>query len=150
MRWKGKAPPYNLLMDKLNRFRHEVRRIVAVYVVTVSRVLAALLIFSLVVLIAHDFLFVGWAELFTGGAALWDLFYRLCFAFVASFIFYFVVIHRGDQRKKEALPLRVTINGLYTLKSFWRDCISIQPCFMLCRLPRSPGSEATLCPGPNA
>jgi hypothetical protein len=53
------------------------------------------------VIFAHDRLFAGKPELFNGGAILWDWLYRLCFAFVASFIFYVVVIHVRRQRDKE-------------------------------------------------
>jgi hypothetical protein len=55
----------------------------------------------LLVLIAHDVGFAGWPEWFNGGAALWDLFYQLCLAFTASYIFYIVVVHVKRQRDKE-------------------------------------------------
>jgi hypothetical protein len=55
----------------------------------------------LFVLLAHDVVFAGWPEWFNGGAALWDLFYQLCVAFAASYIFYIVVVRIKRQRDKE-------------------------------------------------
>lgn len=92
----GNVLPYNLLVDQLKSFWR-------VYISTVNRVLFALFSVSIFVLVAHDVLFAGWPELFVGGAALWNLFYQLCLAFAASFIFYFVVVHRKEQREKETL-----------------------------------------------
>jgi len=82
---------------------HQLRNFWRVYISTVNRVLLTLFGISILVLVAHDIIFAGWPELFVGGAALWNLFYRLCLAFAASFIFYFVVVHRKEQREKQTL-----------------------------------------------
>jgi hypothetical protein len=74
-----------------------------VYISTVNPILLAVFGFSIFVLVAHDIFFAGWPELVTGVAPLWDLVYELCLAIAASFIFYLVVVHLEEQRKKEAL-----------------------------------------------
>jgi hypothetical protein len=57
------------------------------------------------VLLTHDVAprFIGWSEILPGGAELWDLLYELCLAFLASYVFYFVVVHLKRQRDREAL-----------------------------------------------
>jgi hypothetical protein len=90
-------------VDQSKGLQHRAKRLWHIYIATVDRTLTALFLFSVLVLIAHDILFAGWPELFRWGRELWDLFYQLCLAFAASYIFYFVVVHIKRQRDREAL-----------------------------------------------
>lgn len=76
-----------------------------VYTSTLDRILIISFLGCAVVILAHDVVprFVGWAEMFPGGAELWELLYELCLAFVASYVFYFVVVHLKRQRDREVL-----------------------------------------------
>jgi hypothetical protein len=60
-----------------------------------------LFVSCLFVVLGHDVLFAGRPELFNGGAELWDLFYQLCLAFAASYIFYIVVVRVKRRQDKE-------------------------------------------------
>jgi uncharacterized membrane protein len=74
-----------------------------VYIATVNRSLTAIFFLCIGVLLAHDIFFVDAPELFSGGAELWELLYKLCLAFAATYVFYLVVVHAKRQRDKENL-----------------------------------------------
>ena len=97
----GCSLTYNPHVDRYTGLRRRAKRFWFIYIASLDRTLTVLFIFCGFVIIAHEFVFAGWPELFSGGAALWELLYRLCFAFVASYIFYVVVIHVQRQRDKE-------------------------------------------------
>lgn len=73
------------------------------YISTVNRPLTAVFCVCVGFLFAHDIFFAGTTELFTGGAELWELTYKLCLALTSSYIFYFIVVHVKRQRDKETL-----------------------------------------------
>lgn len=73
------------------------------YFASVSPTLNVLLIFSVIIVLLHDFAFASSPELFRGGAQIWDLAYRLSLALIGSYIFYFVVVHSKRQQDKDNL-----------------------------------------------
>jgi hypothetical protein len=79
----------------------------------VDRLLTALFLVCLFLLVAHDLFFEDWPEWFGWGPALWDLFYELCLAFAASYLFYSVVVHVKRQRDKETLRPFLYRHSLY-------------------------------------
>lgn len=72
-------------------------------VTAVGGTLNALFAAALVFVVLHDFVLAGAAELFPGGARLWELAYRLSLALIGSYLFYFVVVHLKKQEDKENL-----------------------------------------------
>jgi hypothetical protein len=90
-----------LMQQRLNRYRQAAKRVREVYISTANRRLAALFFVILLVLIAHHIRSAGLDEPSKWPSELWGLFYELCLALAASYIFYFVVVHVPRQHDKE-------------------------------------------------
>jgi hypothetical protein len=80
-----------------------VKRVWRKYVASVGWPLNAACLIAVLVVILHDFVFVGWPELFPHGAQLWKLAYQLSLALIASYVFFYVNVHIRRLREKEAL-----------------------------------------------
>lgn len=48
---------------------------------------------AIIVIVLHDFVFVGWPELFPRGSQMWRLAYQLGLALVASYVFFYINVH---------------------------------------------------------
>jgi hypothetical protein len=58
---------------------------------------------AVLLIVLHDFVFFGRAELFSGGANLWRLAYQVSLALVGSYIFFYLNIHLPRLRDKRRL-----------------------------------------------
>jgi hypothetical protein len=69
---------------------------------------------SVTIILLHDFVFAGSPELFKGAGKIWTLLYQLSLAFVASYIFFYVVVHIRRLRDKENIRrfLRERVEGI--------------------------------------
>ncbi|MFA7116600.1 MAG: hypothetical protein WC140_05140 [Bacteroidales bacterium] len=59
-----------------------------------------------------DFWLIDIPELFCGGAKILQILFRLCFAYVSAFVFYFLVVHLKNQKDKENLYSYISIKTI--------------------------------------
>lgn len=89
-------------MGRINRVWRE-------YVASVGWLLNSVCLLAMLLIVLHDFVFFGNAQLFRGGANLWRLAYQLSLALVGSYIFFYLNIHLPRLRDKRKL------------RPFWKD-----------------------------
>ncbi len=70
---------------------------------TLRRDLLIIFLISFFIIFLIDFWLINTPELFTGGAKIGQIVYNLCFAYISSFIFYFLVVHIKNQKDKDNL-----------------------------------------------
>ncbi len=75
---------------------------------TLRRDISILFIVCFIVIILLDFWLKEVPEWFSGGAKIGELVYRICLAYITSFIFYFLVVHIKTQKDKEAINTYVS------------------------------------------
>lgn len=83
-----KKPPSRLIIKSIRSLRTDL------LVIFLSSIFTIFLI---------DFWLINIPELFKGGAKLGQIIYKLCFAYISAFIFYFLVVHLKNQKDKENL-----------------------------------------------
>jgi hypothetical protein len=71
--------------------------------ISLRKDLFIIFIISMFTILLIDFWLINIPELFTGGEKLGQIIYKLCFAYISAFIFYFLVIHLKNQKDKENL-----------------------------------------------
>lgn len=71
------------------------------YIIAVNLTLNLMLLISLVSIILIDTVFIKLPELFDGGSGLLNAYYNFCIGMVASYIFYFVVVHIKEEKDKK-------------------------------------------------
>ncbi|OCL98218.1 hypothetical protein AAX29_01737 [Aliarcobacter thereius] len=70
---------------------------------------------SLISILAMDLYFRNIPEIFSWGSEFGDIYYRICLSIVASYIFYFIVVHLKAMKDKENVKNWKSI----TIKNFW-------------------------------
>jgi len=72
--------------------------------------LLAIFLISFFSIVLIDFWLIDIPELFNGGEKLGRIVYKLCFAYISAFIFYFLVVHLKSQKDKENLYSYISSN----------------------------------------
>jgi hypothetical protein len=85
------------------------------YVASVGWLLNAACLVSVLVIVLHDIVFLGWPELFPRGAQLWKLAYGLSLALVASYVFSYMNVHLKRLREQETLRPFLYRHTLYLI-----------------------------------
>jgi hypothetical protein len=85
------------------------------YVASVGWLLNVACLVSALVIVLHDFVFIGWPELFPHGAQLWKLAYQLSLALIASYVFFYMNVHLRRLREQETLRPFLYRHTLYIL-----------------------------------
>jgi hypothetical protein len=85
------------------------------YVTSVGWALNVVCSVSVLVILLHDTVFLGWPELFPRGAQLWKLAYELSLALVASYVFFYVNVHLRKLREQRTLRPFLYRHTLYLI-----------------------------------
>ena len=81
--------------------RKPINRLIIKSIRSLRTDLLVIFLCSIITIFLIDFWLIDIPELFKGGAKLGQILYKLCFAYISAFIFYFLVVHLKNQKDKE-------------------------------------------------